>query len=134
MTFYGKSSPERDIWIVPGSLIDVVDGDTVDMTVDLGFSLTKGIRVRLLGVDTAEVYGVERESEEYRRGMAHKRFVEEWVATGIADSETEEYPFDLFIAKDTGKYGRYLADIRRLSDDRSLTGDLLAEFGDEVEY
>jgi micrococcal nuclease len=134
MTFYGKSAAERDIWIVPGSLIDVVDGDTIDMTVDLGFSLTKEVRVRLLGVDTAEIYGVERGSEEYSRGMAHKRFVEEWVATGVADSETEEYPFDLFIAKDTGKYGRFLAEVRRLSDDRSLTADLLAEFGDEVEY
>ena len=32
----------------------VVDGDTVDIVIDLGFSLTKKERVRLAGIDTPE--------------------------------------------------------------------------------
>ena len=32
----------------------IVDGDTVDISIDLGFSLTKKERVRLAGIDTPE--------------------------------------------------------------------------------
>lgn len=35
----------------------VVDGDTYDVTVDLGFKIYHKIRLRLRGVDTPEVYG-----------------------------------------------------------------------------
>ena len=53
----------------------VVDGDTYDFTVDLGFRVSKDIRIRMLGVDTAETYGVKKESDEYKRGMEHKQWV-----------------------------------------------------------
>ena len=50
------------------ALMGVVDGDTVDVTVDLGFRIHREIRLRLAGIDTHETYGVSKDSEEYRRG------------------------------------------------------------------
>lgn len=84
------------------SIVNVVDGDTYDFDVDLGFHVTKRIRVRMLGVNTNETYGVKKESEEYQKGIEQKQFVENWF------DEADE----LFIEteKDSqGKYGRWLA-------------------------
>ncbi len=56
-------------------LIKVVDGDTLDVQIDLGFNIFQNIRVRLLGVNTPETYGVKKESIEYKKGMKAKQFV-----------------------------------------------------------
>ena len=54
----------------------VVDGDTLDVVIDLGFYIRIKERIRLEGVDTPEIYGVPQDSEEYRRGMEAKKYVE----------------------------------------------------------
>lgn len=46
-----------------GVIHRVVDGDTYDVILDLGFSIAYKIRVRLRGVDTPEIFG-DRASEE----------------------------------------------------------------------
>ena len=51
----------------------VVDGDTVDATVDLGFDTWKFIRIRLVGINTPE--SRTRDLEEKVRGLAAKDFV-----------------------------------------------------------
>src|SRR6056297_56934 len=83
---------------------EVVDGDTIDVVVDLGFNMRRDIRLRLAGVDTAETYGVSHDSEEYARGVKHTQFVEQWIG---ADT-TSEWPFIVRTEK-KGKFGRYLA-------------------------
>ena len=35
-------------------IVKIIDGDTIDIIIDLGFSLTKKERVRLAGIDTPE--------------------------------------------------------------------------------
>jgi micrococcal nuclease len=53
----------------------VVDGDTIDCTIDLGFSTWKKIRVRMEGINTPE--SRTRDLEEKKRGLAAKdRLVE----------------------------------------------------------
>jgi micrococcal nuclease len=52
----------------------VVDGDTLDLLVDLGFYTQMKIRVRLLGVDTPEIYGVDKAA-----GVTAKQYVESLV-------------------------------------------------------
>ena len=42
------------MWEYRGEVVKVVDGDTVDVVVDLGFRVTCYQRLRLLGVDTPE--------------------------------------------------------------------------------
>ncbi len=80
----------------------IVDGDTYDIDIDLGLSVwVRNERVRLYGVDTPEVYGVKRDSEEYLLGVAASGFVKSLVKKGtLAIVET--------IKDSKGKYGRYL--------------------------
>ena len=53
----------------------VVDGDTIDVTIDLGFNVWKKIRVRMEGINTPE--SRTRDLEEKKRGLAAKdRLVE----------------------------------------------------------
>jgi micrococcal nuclease len=47
----------RQQYIFSGLVNRVIDGDTYDITLDLGFYVSHRIRVRLKGVDTPEVYG-----------------------------------------------------------------------------
>jgi len=101
--------------------VRVVDGDTYDFEVDLGFHVFTRIRVRMLGVDTAETYGVKKESEEYQNGIEQKRFVEDWF--DVSDEifiETEK--------DEQGKYGRWLARVYNESGE-SLNVALIEEFG-----
>ena len=49
-------------------LVRVVDGDTIDLDIDLGFYIRITERVRLEGVNTPEIFRVKKESEEYKRG------------------------------------------------------------------
>lgn len=96
-----------------GRVLRVVDGDTLDVLVDLGFKTYRKMRLRLYGVDTPEVYGVKKGSEEYEAGKRASSFVDAWVASngGLV----------LFRSHDggemkTGKYGRYLAEVYGLPD------------------
>ena len=70
----------------------VVDGDTVDLDVDLGFYMTAALRFRVLGVDTPELRGGTDETKAKAREA--KAFVEAelskatriYIATEKADS------------------------------------------------
>lgn len=101
----------------------VVDGDTVDLVVDLGFHTQQTIRARVRGVDTAEVYGVSKDSDEYEQGQEHSRFVREWFDHARTDYDTE-WPL-VVVTEKTGKYGRWVADIGRKCDGHDLATDLI---------
>ncbi len=88
-------------------LLRVVDGDTLDVMVDLGFSVFKKIRVRLLGVDAPEVYGKKDSPDELVRGQAATKFVIDLLPAVL---KIRTY-------KDSrGKYGRWLANVLFFSD------------------
>jgi len=79
----------------------VVDGDTVDVVIDLGFNILSKQRVRIAGIDTPEKR--TRDLEEKEWGLKASAFAEEWFAEH-ADSlmvRTE-------IGGAFGKYGRLL--------------------------
>jgi micrococcal nuclease len=107
-------------------LVEVVDGDTQDVVVDLGFHLQRQIRLRLLGVDTHETYGVDHDSEEYRRGKEETEFVAAWLDEAATQYDGE-WPLIVRTEK-KGKYGRYLATIERRSDGTILNETLRRQF------
>jgi micrococcal nuclease len=74
----------------------VIDGDTVDLIVDLGFTVKVQTRFRLLDLDTPEIRGPEREE-----GIAARLFLEELLTRGPLTVESHK----------TGKYGRWLAEL-----------------------
>lgn len=117
--------------------VHVVDGDTIDVDVDLGFHLRREIRLRLRGVDTHETYGVDHDSEEYRRGKREAEFVRDWLPSIDEDEDEspqrdhERWPLIVRTEK-KGKYGRYLATIERRMDGAVLN-DALRETFDGVD-
>jgi len=103
----------------------VVDGDTIEIDIDLGLSAwIHDERIRLYGIDTPEVYGVKKGSAEWEKGNLASTFVKEQV------KENEQVIIETFKDK-REKYGRYLAliyvplessVIEGLSDIRSIEG------------
>jgi len=90
----------------------VVDGDTIDLEFDLGFNVRVRERIRLLGVDTPETYGVKKDSEEYQAGIIAKKFVE----SKLTPLSPNDYVIVETARDKKGKYGRYLARIWYLED------------------
>lgn len=122
-----------DLWQYRADVERVVDGDTLDLVIDLGFGVRltgDEARVRLRDVDTAEIYGTRIGSEEYDTGQSHKAFVEDWVG----HAGDLEWPFFLETSKDDerGKYGRWLAVLTRRIDGAILNEDLVDEFGEDL--
>ena len=82
------------------SLVKVVDGDTVDVDIDLGFGMTyKKQRVRMLGIDTPE--SRTRDLVEKKLGKASKKHLK-----GILESGDIE-----LVSHDKGKFGRILGEL-----------------------
>ena len=81
----------------------VVDGDTIDCVLDLGFSKLHKCRVRLYGIDTPE--SRTRDLDEKARGKLASKFLEDSIKNGkevILRSELKD---------SKGKYGRVLGSI-----------------------
>lgn len=116
-------------WLYRARPTNVVDGDTIDVTVDMGFDIRRGLRVRLADVDTAEIYGPNSgDEEEYQRGLDHKHFVTIFFEQALSEWHGE-WPILLATDKDeTGKYGRYIARIQRRSDTAILNEELKEKF------
>jgi micrococcal nuclease len=90
----------------------VIDGDTMEFIVDLGMKTFVKDRVRLFGIDTPEIFGVKKESEEYAQGVRAKRRAEELLASGDIWIKT--------VKDKEGKYGRYLAEVKIVQSDESV--------------
>ena len=80
-------------------LIKVVDGDTIDIDIDLGFGVwLRNQRVRLYGIDTPE--SRTRDLEEKKYGLAAKDFLVKWTSGGELKIKTHK--------DERGKFGRIL--------------------------
>ena len=94
-------------------VVRIIDGDTVDVDIDLGFGVwLHKERVRLYGIDTPE--SRTRDLEEKKYGLAAKDFL-----TGMLDDDQ----IILKTHKDkTGKFGRILGELWRTSNytDKSI--------------
>ena len=102
------------------TLINVLDGDTVDLDVNLGLGFHVDARIRLAGIDCPEMFGVKHTSEEYGKGL-------------VAKSHTAKFfyepaqPFYLLSAH-KGIHGRWLGEIWAAIGENSLN-DLLIDLG-----
>ena len=102
----------------------VVDGDTIDVTIDLGFDLYKKERVRVAGVDTPEKR--TRNLEEKALGIDATNWIKERLNSAIAGEE------DLVIRTELvggmGKYGRLLGWLY-IGDQETSLNELMIEEG-----
>ena len=80
----------------------VVDGDTVDVILDMGFNILYKERVRLFGIDTPE--SRTRDKVEKKYGLLSKKFLQENLKKGKIVIKTHK-------DSETGKFGRILGEI-----------------------
>ena len=109
-------------------ILRVVDGDTVDVDIDLGFGVwMHKERVRMMGIDTPE--SRTRDKVEKAFGLASKARLKELLpigSTGILKTEIDRSGEDK-----KGKFGRILGDF--IIEDKRAT-DILIEEGHAVAY
>lgn len=83
------------------NIVRVVDGDTVDCDIDLGFGVwLKNQRVRLFGIDAPETR--TRDLAEKQAGLEAKRWLQDALETGDVFIQSDEF-------EPRGKFGRILA-------------------------
>ena len=82
----------------------VLDGDTIDVTIDLGFDLYKKERVRIAGVDTPEKR--TRDLEEKALGIDATNWLKEKLESTLAGDD--ELSIRTELVGGVGKYGRVL--------------------------
>jgi micrococcal nuclease len=101
----------------------VVDGDTIDVTIDLGFDLYKKERVRVAGVDTPEKR--TRDKEEKALGIDATNWLKEKLNSAVAGDD------DLIIRTElvggVGKYGRLLGWLYIGDEKVSLNEEMIGE-------
>ena len=101
----------------------VLDGDTIDVTIDLGFDLFKKERVRVAGVDTPEKR--TRDLEEKALGIDATNWLKEKLEGALAGDD------DLVIRTElvggVGKYGRLLGWLYLGDGDVSLNEQMITE-------
>jgi len=89
------------MYIYNAKCIKVVDGDTIDAQIDLGFDTHKVIRIRLVGINAPE--SRTRDLEEKAKGLAAKQFV--------IDILKKHHNNFILHSQGVGKYGRCLGEL-----------------------
>ncbi len=103
-------------------ILRIVDGDTVDAMVDLGFNTWKKVRIRMYGINAPE--SRTRDLEEKKKGLVAKaRLIE------ILNEVDNEF---ILISHGVGKFGRCLGEIL-INNKNSVNKQLIKE-GHGVEY
>lgn len=109
------------------TILRIVDGDTVDVDLDLGFGIwLRNERVRIMGIDTPE----SRTSDEVEKlfGIAAKNRLKELLGEkAVLKTQVDKSGADM-----KGKFGRILGDF--ISNDGRMVSDILIEEGHCVAY
>ena len=110
-------------------VIKVIDGDTVDVDIDLGFDIMlRDERVRIMGIDTPE--SRTRDKVEKKFGLASKTRLKELIggkSGPILKTQINKKGEDM-----RGKFGRILGDF--VTEDGRMVTDILVEEGHAVAY
>ena len=113
-----------DKHIYSAKVVRVVDGDTADAMIDLGFDTWVKKRIRFYGVDTWE--SRTRNLEEKKKGLAAKAYVKDLL------ENSDEGKF-LLKSHGVGKYGRVLGELFVKGNEKSVN-ELLKDNGHAYEY
>ena len=105
-------------------IVKVLDGDTIDVLIDLGFDLFKKERVRIAGVDTPEKR--TRDLEEKALGIDATNWLKKKLEDTIA-GDGDELTIRTELVGGTGKYGRLLGWLYNNEDAISLNEQMITE-------
>lgn len=104
---------DKQIYLYKAKIVRIVDGDTFDAEVDLGFHTTIKTRFRLADIDTPEL----RIKEQHEAAVKAKRFLEEKLLVGGTY---------YLVSHKSDKFGRWLATVY-LDDGSTINGLMLKE-------
>lgn len=110
-----------DFYRYKATVARVIDGDTVDLTVDLGFKIYTAMRIRMYGINTPELH-----AKDPAPGQAAKAFLEGLLPVGAVvtlDSHKDSQE----------KYGRFLGELFVKDGDPSVN-DQMVMAGHAVRY
>jgi micrococcal nuclease len=106
-------------------VVRVVDGDTIDAMIDVGFDIHHKARIRLLGINTPETR--TKDLKEKEAGLAAKAYAHDWL-DGLDNIYIQTH-------KDkSGKFGRILADIYSDENRTACLNSDLIEGGHATAY
>jgi micrococcal nuclease len=101
------------------SVVKVVDGDTIDADIDLGFDISLTKRIRLAGIDTPE----SRTSDAYEKKLGLE--AKEWIKARLKDSKNILIKTEL--PDSTEKYGRIIGHLYINGEEISLNNQMIIE-------
>lgn len=108
---------DKNVYYYNAEVKKVIDGDTFDIVIDLGFDTLRKGRVRLYGVNTPESRTTNL--EEKQKGLAAKEFTDQWLTKAGNKVKIET------ILDKNEKYGRVLARVWNL-EGSCLNTDIVA--------
>jgi len=114
-----------DRFFYEAEVVKVIDGDTIDLMIDLGFDIHHAVRVRLYGLNTPE--SKTSDELEKARGLAAKSYTSDWI------KKTDRI-FIQTVKDKTEKYGRILAKVYADEKCSICLNDDLIKSGNAVEY
>jgi micrococcal nuclease len=116
-----KLGDQTDFSYRVDKVIKIIDGDTIDVMLDLGFDIKYKSRIRLFGIDTPE--SRTRDLVEKKYGLMSKQFLKENLKGHIT--------IKTYKGEETGKFGRILGDV--WVDGKSVNKKM-CKAGHAVEY
>jgi micrococcal nuclease len=122
------------VYYYQAKVIKVIDGDTVEVEIDLGFGISKKFKARLWGINTPEI-SKSRSKEEKAKGLESKARLEQWLKDNSTDNKILIKSHDGKQLKQE-KYGRWLIEIYPTNKNiNSISlNDLLVKEGYAVEF
>ncbi len=110
--FCPKPQASEVLYRYQAKVLRVVDGDTIDCRVELGFRVQQEIRFRLAEIDAPEIRG--------KKAAAAGVVSMEWLENRLSPFE-----FIYVVSEKTGKYGRWLAHIYTTPDGPSVNREMI---------
>lgn len=110
--------PKNSLWVYRAKLAKVTDGDTVKVSVDLGFRTFCTINLRIGGINCPEINSGDKASK--MAGKRAKFFTEQWF-----DGLEEEWPLIVKTDKEKKSFDRYIGDVWKVGSEESLSEALL---------
>ena len=117
-------SDNKAAWRYDAQLTRVIDGDTVDAMIDLGFSTHRKVRIRFYGINTPE--SRTKDEEEKARGKAATVRLQEILAE-------DEGRFVVY-SHGVGKFGRCLGELFTAGLGETSVNQTLIDEGHGVPY
>lgn len=111
-----------DLWTYRARPIRAVDGDTIEVVVDLGMFVHSTQHLRLRDIDAPEIY--RGTDDEKARGQDAKEFAEDWLSAALAGG-ADPWPLLINTYRDRQSFNRYVADVWRADTGMSLAEDLV---------